>query len=244
METLKLVKLDLIRLHNAEFGQFLTRIFEDFAKNNFNMEEDADLKRLFDQLKAQSVSFDKALEQVRASEESKKIAQLDKVRDADFQTFKDSVKLHRNTKTEAKKDAYNALKIILDNYKEVQNESYEEETKKINTLLSTLKASNNAAHIATLGIGEYVTELEKANTAFNDLYAHRSYQISQKQTFDVKKLRSEATQTYRIMTEYVLGTAKVKQTDFYKKALDLFNNSRKSFADILARRSAIKGAKE
>ena len=244
MERLKLTPIYLQGLHNAEFGQFLTRIFEDFAKSSINMDEDTDLKRLFDQLKTQSTSFDKALEQVRASEESKKIAQLDKVRDADFQTLKDSIKLHRNAKTDAKKDAYNALKIIFDKYKDVQEESYEEETKKLNTLLSTLKTSNNATHIATLGIGEYVTELEKANTAFNDLYAHRSYQISQKETFDVKKLRTEATQTYRIITEYVLSATKVKQTEFYKKALDLFNNSRKSFADILSRRTPSKATKE
>ena len=47
MKKEKLINLDLARLHNAEFKQFLVRFFEDFGKTDLKLETDADFKVLF-----------------------------------------------------------------------------------------------------------------------------------------------------------------------------------------------------
>ena len=104
-----LVKPDLSKMHNAEFSQFLTRFFEDFAGSGIALDTDTTFKSLYESLKTKVTTYDKALEQVRGKEESKKISELDKVRDADMQALKDSIKPYRNAKTEAKQKAYHAI---------------------------------------------------------------------------------------------------------------------------------------
>ena len=45
MKKLKLHKADISRLHNAEFGQFIARFFEDLDKSGRTLSHDADLSQ-------------------------------------------------------------------------------------------------------------------------------------------------------------------------------------------------------
>jgi hypothetical protein len=237
MEKLKLTPLYTQGLHHAEFGQFIIRFYEDFAKTSLDASSDEDFKTMFDALQAKITTYNKALDQIRASEESKKIAEADRTRDIDVQALKDSIKPYRNTKSDAEADAFTAIKIVLDQYKGVENNAYEEETIKINTLLAKLQSSDYSAHITTLGIGKFITKLSLSNAAFNDLFAHRSYQNSQKEKYDVKALRKAMITDYHTMINYILALANVKTDTFYKDVLAVINNSRKYFSDVLARRN-------
>ena len=237
MEKLKLSPLDVTKLHQAEFGQFIIRFYEDFAKTSLDASTDADFKTMYDGLQAQIPTYNAALDQVRASEESKKIAEADQVRDSDVQALKDSIKPYKNAKTQAEKDAYTAVKIVLDQYKGVEGNSYEEETNKLNLLTAKLLSADYTSALATLGIKKFVEHLSASNTAFNELFAHRSYQTSQKVTYNVKALRKTMFQDYGKMANYVVTLANVKTDAFYKSVLDVINNSRKYYADVLARRN-------
>ncbi len=243
MEKQKLIPIHLQGLHRVEFGQFLSRFFEDFQKTSLDESTDSDFKMLFDELKAKTPTYNKALERVRANEESKKIAELDKIRDLDVIALKDSIKPYRNAKTDAQKEAYNALKIVLDTHKNISKETYEKQTNRINILISTLKADKYPSHIANLKIEYFVNELEKSNKEFNDVFANRSFQNLQKESFDVKSLRKELTDIYRKLCNYVHTLADIKQDEFYKKTLDVINNSRKYYSDMLSIRAG-KNSKE
>ncbi|GAA5092734.1 hypothetical protein GCM10023210_22090 [Chryseobacterium ginsengisoli] len=237
MEKHKLVSLHLIRLHHAEFGQFIVRFFEDFSRTSLDANTDADFKRMFDALQTQIPNYNSALDQVRASEESAKIAEADKARDIDVQALKDSVKPYRNAKVQTEKDAYISIKILLDQYKGVEDTSYEEETNKLNLLVAKLQSPEYSSHVATLGIVKFVNHLSDSNIAFNDLFSHRSYQVSQKQTYDVKALRKILTDDYSQMANYIAMLANIKSDVFYKDVLAVINNGRKYFSDLLARRN-------
>lgn len=236
MTTKKLIPIHLPSLHHAEVGQFITRFFEDFAKSGLQPETDENFHQLFQTLNSKLPTYDKALAQIRQSEETKKLALLDKTRDADIQALRDSIKPYRNSKSEEKKQAYTAIKIVLDEYKNITQESYEEETKKINTLLSILKEEAYQKHISVLKIEDFITEVEESNKAFNDAFALRSVQTLQKETYNTKALRKEITDLYRKLVNYTLTMADIKQGEFFPKALEVINNSRKYYADIIARR--------
>ena len=105
MEKLKLTPLYTQGLHHAEFGQFIIRLYEDFDKTSLDIAFDADFKTMFDALQSKISTYNKALDQIRASEESKKIAEADRNRDADIQALKDSIKPYRNAKNETEKNA-------------------------------------------------------------------------------------------------------------------------------------------
>ena len=244
MKKLKLNKLDYVRLHNAEFGQFIARFFEDLDKSGKTLSHDADLSQLAQDLKNQLPEYEKALEKIKASEESKKIAELDKDRDNALQALKTSIKAYRTSKEEPETKAYNALKIVFDQYKGVEGDSFEKETNRINTLVATLQSPEYMDDITVLAINKFVDRLKKANIDFNDLFSHRSVQNAQKGSYDVKELRKVMIDKYKKLADYVLALAEVKQDPFYRELLEIINNSRKYYADMLAKRKKTPAKKQ
>ncbi|MDO5106111.1 DUF6261 family protein [Capnocytophaga sp.] len=240
----KLTKLDVYQLHKAEFGQFISRFLEDFERTDLDIETDADFKVLFEALQTQIPVYSKALEQIDVQEESNKIARLDKVRAADMQAVRDCIKPYRNSKIEARKEAYNALKIVLDQYKNVSREVYEEETKKINVLVSTLRTEKYTPYINLLKIREFIDELDTSNKEFDALFSHRSHQILKKGNLNAKDIRKQLTDNYRKLCNYIVTLADIKQDSFYKEVLEVINNSRKYYADVLAIRAGKKTKKD
>lgn len=244
MKKAKLNPIYLQGLHHSEFGQFIDRFINDFSEANLNLNADADFKTLFDDLKSKVPAYNKSLVQIRENENTKKIAELDKERDNDFQALRDRIKPYRNAKKYQQKKAYNTLKILLDEYKNIATLSYEEETKKIGSLLSSLKSEDYQPHITALKIEEFTSELEKSNTAFNTLFGERSAQNIGKESYDTKVLRKEITDIYRKLTNYIIAVVEIKTNPFYRKTLEVINNSRKYYADTLAKRNGQKTEKK
>ena len=237
----KLISMDATKLHQAELGQLIVRFYEDFDTSTLDVNTDADFKRMFDALQAQIPGYNSALDQIRASEESANIAELDRVRDADIQSLRDAVRPYRNAKTQTEKDAYDFMKILLDQYKNVQNDSYEEETNRLNTLLEKLLSSEYSTAVSALGLVKFINHLSDSNTAFNELFSHRSFKTSQKQTYDVKALRKVLTTDYKQMCNYIATLADVKSDPFYQDVLAIINNGRNYFSNmVLARRQGKK----
>ena len=244
MKKAKLNPIYLQGLHHSEFGQFIDRFINDFSEANLNLNADADFKTLFDDLKSKVPAYNKSLVQIRENENTKKIAELDKERDNDFQALRDRIKPYRNAKKYQQKKAYNTLKILLDEYTNIAPLSYEEETKKIGSLLSSLKSEDYQPHITALKIEEFTSELEKSNTAFNTLFGERSAQNIGKESYDTKVLRKEITDIYRKLTNYIIAVVEIKTNPFYRKTLEVINNSRKYYADTLAKRNGQKTEKK
>lgn len=237
MEKLELAPLHYAGLRHAEFGQFIVRFFEDFGKTTLRADTDPDFKTLFDTLQAKLPTYNSALDQIRASAESAKIADADELRDRDIQALRDCIKPFRNADSQAERDAYTAVKIILNEYREVEDNSFEEETNRINTLTNRLLSADLSAHLASLGAVKFVNRLVDSNTAFNDLFANRSFKTSQKVTYDVKVLRRSLLHDYRELANYVTTLANVRKDAFYRDVFAVLNNGRKYFGDVvLARR--------
>lgn len=240
MKKTNLQTIYLQGLHHAEFGQFIARFFEDFNRSGLNKEEDSDFNELFENLKSQLPTYNKAMEQIHASQESKNIAALDKIRDADFQALKDSIKPYKKGKTETIIKAYNAIKLVLDQQKGLRRFSYEAQTNRINTLISVLETEEYQSFANTLRISNFISELKKSNQEFDKLFAKRSYDKLQKETYNAKELRKQLTDNYRKMVNYIDVLAQVKQGEFYPKVLDVINNSRKYYSDMISIRTGRK----
>ncbi|KQR95661.1 hypothetical protein ASG01_02470 [Chryseobacterium sp. Leaf180] len=233
----KISPLNLHKVHNSEFGQLIVRFFEDFENSALSASTDPDFKKLYDVLQDQLPIYNSSLDQVRASEESQQIEALDQIRDADLQALRDALKPYRNAKTAAETNAYNVLNLLMAEYKDADEESYESQTNSVNQLVERLLSADYSAHVATLGIVKFVNHVSDSNTAFNDLFAQRSYNTSQKVVYDVKQLRKKLTSDYRNMYEYISVMANVKALPFYQEVLAVINNGRNYFANtVLSRR--------
>lgn len=245
MSTIKLSSLYMNGLQNAEFGQLIVRFFEDFSTKSLDINVDADLKRLYEVLQYQLPVYNAALDQIRASEESEQIARLDKVRDRDIQALRDSLKPYRNAKTQNETDAYNAIQLLISEYTGVEDDSYESETNRLNSLIIRLQSPEFYNSALTLGIEKFIMNLAASNTDFNQLFAQRSFKTSQKVVADVKALRKTLASDYKIMTNYISAMASVKEDTYYKDILTIINNGRNYFSNVvLSRRMGNKDAKK
>lgn len=231
-------------LQNAEFGQLIVRFFEDLNTKSLDINVDPDLKRLYEALQDQLPAYNTALDQIRASEESEQIFKLDKVRDRDIQALRDSLKPYRNAKTQTETDAYNAIRLLISEYKGVEDDSYESETNRLNSLIGRLQSPEFYNSALTLGIEKFIMNLAASNTDFNQLFAQRSFKTSQKVVADVKALRKTLASDYKIMTNYIAAMASVKEDTYYKDILTIINNGRNYFSNVvLSRRMGNKDAK-
>jgi hypothetical protein len=75
-------------------------------------------------------------------------------------------------------------------------------------------SSEYSFHVSALSIVKFANHLSDSNTAFNSVFARRSYQASQKQTYDVKALRRTLTHDYKLMANYIVTLANVKRDPF------------------------------
>ncbi|MDO4775401.1 MAG: DUF6261 family protein [Aerococcaceae bacterium] len=227
---------NLRRLHHAEFQQLLTRMLEDFKSANLKSKDD-DFTRLLNTIKTKVTTLQSALEQVRASERSQNIQELDTGRDRAFQALANSFKPYRYSTVANEKAAYIALNLLFKQYKRLTHKNYEEETALINSLLSKLNSAEYQDDVTALGISKFVTVLSSAQTAFEAQFNARSKENLGRTFYNVKELRHTLTEDYQVFIDYVGVLALVKSDPFYKNAIGVINNSRKYYADVIARRS-------
>ncbi|ATA77762.1 conserved hypothetical protein [Capnocytophaga canimorsus] len=239
MKNFKLIPIHLSSLKNTEFAQLLVRFFEDFEKSGLDLQTDTDFKRLFELIQAKKPTLDEALDQVRGSEESEKIMKADKERDNLLKALRSATNAYKYSTNPKEKDAFATVNLLLSEYKNVENDGYEQATYRLSNLTERLQNEEYKDAVKELSLSKFVSNLASANVTFNELFARRSSKAMQKPSYNVKELRKELTTIYKDLTDYTYILARIRNDDFFTKALGVINNGRKYFADtIIARRNA------
>lgn len=237
--TTKLHDISLHRLHHPELAQLLHRTIEDFKAANLKA-RDEDFTRLLNALKTQLPTLQAALQEVKSSEKSQSIQELDVLRDRALRSLFDSIKPYRYSAVATEKQAYTALSLLFKQYKGLTKKNFEEESSLIGNLLTKLASPEYADDVTALNLTKFITTLTTAQTNFEATFNARSKEYATKVDYDVKALRNKASDDYRLLCEYVHVLARVKSDNFYTQALDLLNNSRKYYSDTIARRKGEK----
>ncbi|MGT2846125.1 DUF6261 family protein [Streptococcus massiliensis] len=236
---LKIIDFRLGHLRHAEFSQFIARFLDDVEKENLDVKKEDVLSRLLATLKSKLPAYQASLGQVRASEKSASITEADQLRDEDFQALRDAIKPYRSSRRENEKAAYKTLDLLFDQYKKASQVSYEEETALLNSLLDKLKQADYQAAVEVLALGRFVTNLTESQAAFDKVFSERSQEKLAKVSYDTKQLRKDLVAPYQQLCDYVAILVQVKDDELYQKTLNLLNNSRKYYADVLARRKGL-----
>lgn len=233
---MKLYSISTSQLQLLESGQFINRLITDFENEGIDPKKDPEFELLFQELKQQSPSYNNALKQVKAKAETETIMGLDRIRDQKTSTIRRAVSVYEYTDDAKEKMAYQEAKAILKKYSSIENANYEAQTLGLEKLIKELSEAKYDV-VMTLGLKPHILALENANTNFKKTFDTRSSATISTETFDTKTLRKAIFTTYNDLAEYVLVMAKRKKTPFFIETLDVINNGRKYFADILARRS-------
>lgn len=242
-----MLKLEPVRtsdLTNMEAGQLIRRTLDDFATIDQPLMTDAPLNAYVQELIQHKGLYEKALAQIRKSEETEKIGLADKNRDKAVDAFGKALKLYAVSDDEAEVEASRGLSIVFANFKGLADLNYEAETMAIDKLVSELESPAHAGKVGLLNIGRYVTRLKTTNEAFKTLFANRLVSDASAETYDMKVIRAELLKKYADMANYVLAMAKALNTPLFLTTLNLMNASRKYYSDMLARRTNGKDDKE
>ena len=233
---MKLYPLTLVRLQHLEVGQFIIRFLTDFQNLNLDPTIDLDFKRTYDSLAAQSPVFDAALKQIRAKVDTELLIEQDTNRDNAVRTLRRALSVAEFSEIENERIAYKNILIILNSFKNIEVVNYEAESLGLDRLVETLRDSKNLNDIQLLGLERYINRVEVTNTIFKTTFDKRSNEKITTVVYDTKLLRKNILETYKKLAKYTLTMAENKDISFYKDTLNVLNNGRKYFADLVAKR--------
>lgn len=223
----------LIRRHLDELGTIDPALLIDPPFNAYRQ----GISELFD-------NYQNGLAQIQKSEETHKIFIADVLRDKALSTFNKALKLHASSEDADEVEASRSLGILYATYKNLATSNYEDETIGIDKLVKELNSPAYSGKISLLQMEKYVTRLHNTNANFNTLFAGRNMTTAMTESYDLKVIQKDMLKKYKLFTEYVLSMAIALNTPLFLTALKMINNTRKYYADQLARHTAPKAEKE
>lgn len=231
--------LRISRLTQLEFGQHLKSICENLDSLRADLVTDVIFKNYLNNLRQQSLEYDKAMMQVLKSDETARIVAADKKRNTALFAIKRMLKVFEFSEMEDEREAFASLKTLFGVYKNIHHWNYEEKSNGIDGLIDDLSEPKYSTHISKLGMQSYVLRLGVTNTAFKNAFANRIHETAVKTVYDIKAMRSGAKVAYEDLIHYVLSMAKAQDNDEFNKSLNFINAVRKYYSDMLAKRLAV-----
>lgn len=175
----------------------------------------------------------------RGSRLTKDLQQADKRRDTAFTGIKLLIEAHLHHYEEKPKMSAKLLIAIVKMYgKKLTQEGFNAESALISSLVKYW-ANNHPAKeaIAFLGLTTWVTELEAANNAFEDVYMKRNSESSQQTKDRMKGRRVQANATYYRLRNMLLAYAEVNDySPIYTNIINIWNEVLSNFNRNLKRR--------
>ena len=235
---MKLYPISVSRLQLLESGQFISNTIADYVKSGLVAATDPTFKMQYDNLKALSIPYNDALNQIRAQKETEELMNLDLQRDHSLTTVRRAVSVFEYSHNAVEVSAYKEISIILNQYSDLERANYPAETLGIDKVVTEIRNAKDRA-IDTLDLTRHVDRLENANTDFKAKFVDRSSDVISNVAYDTKAMRKELFNVYNTLASYVESTANITKEAYYLDTLKVFDYSREYFADILARREGI-----
>lgn len=173
--------------------------------------------------------------------ETESVEELDQQRDADVQALFDSIRPYAAARALAEKTAYSQLAAFFGSYKDIiKKANYEKESALIAEVLKKLAAAPYSEAIGSLRLTGFVENLSESQMQFERVFAERQALGLTKVSYDRKKLRQDVEKPYQLLCAYLEVAEAIQPAPERKLLLATINNSRKYYADLLARRKVSK----
>ena len=197
-EIVKIKTFSLHKLNNAEYANFANRMLNlaaDAGPEALGV-DDADLDRYSVLL----TQLNDLVARSYASAETAELAELDKQRDVLGKYIIDTVAAAVDVPLASKAAAAKALSLVLKPYKGFHDLPNQQETVVVSGMVLDLSKEENTAHVQTLGLTEFVNELNLTNTRYLTLTEQRTQSRESAKTDNSKTLRTEMDALYDYIT--------------------------------------------
>jgi len=217
---LKIDKMHLNHLRNDAHFQFHTE-FRDLVvlHNPITLK----VKPQFDGYLPLYNRVDDALKKIVKSEFTAKIHEADKARDEIYLGMAETVTATLRHFNPTVRQAASRLKILFDTYGNVANKPLNEETSAIYNILQELKGKYTA-DVESVGLTEWVTELETRNGTFEGFVKERFDETASRTTDIVmKQARAQLDEVYKTIVERINALAVVEGIEAYEAFIKTLN---------------------
>jgi len=227
---MEIKNISLSRLRNEEHNQFHTDFSDlviDFTPVALGIEPQfSDFTHLLG-------NEEETLHILQKSDITDELVDSDALRDSTFRGFADSIKSSCNHFRKETRKAATRVQIVFDEFGNIAEKSYDQETTAISNLVSKLK-QDYAAEISILGVSEWIDELLANNEAFNTLIKNRYSQESAKTQMFMKRVRIEVDHAFRTITKRINALIIVNGEEAYEKFVIELNNRIENYSNKLA----------
>jgi hypothetical protein len=193
------------------------------------------LVELFVQFLKCYTDADLALELIRKSPETEKMAEADHLRDRTFHGLNATIRAAVSHFDPAYGEAARQLTVVLDRFGNLAQKAPNEETAGIYNLVQELRG-RYAGFITTLGLTRWVEELVAQNEAYEALVRARNEEVAERPKLHVKQVRRELDEVYRQVVERIEALSLVQGPEAYAAFIDRLNAFISRYNNVVAQR--------
>ncbi len=231
-------KIELSRLQNSEHLALMTDVLKLLTEANL-----PEMESLKTQLGEKVTEAEAAQKQIRKNEHTDKVVVLDQNRDNLYRGLVLRLQSEEFSLVEDRKKAAAKVALIVKTYGNFTTYNYQKETIEIQNFVSELKSDDYLPSVKKIGLEEWVTWLEAANTEFNTLYTNRRDEYAAQPTYDVKNIRKDLDALFKKTQQTAEALALLQPSEALNVFIAKVDTSVSKWRDILAQRSAIRSGK-
>lgn len=201
-------KIHFVKLKNAEHLLFMQQISALLTEVNHEK-----INPLHIEFQSVVEKEEDGNKQIRVSEHTQKISQLDKERDDLYSALNFRLEAEERCPVVERKEAAKMLRIIFKNYGNPIKLNLIEETSVINNLVAELKEEKHKNLVKLTGLEEWISFLETANKEFFTLYEQRRDDTAGKITINLKSVRKEADTLFKKITNRITALVELEPSE-------------------------------
>lgn len=201
-------KIHFVKLKNAEHLLFMQQISALLTEVNHEK-----INPLHIEFQSVVEKEEDGNKQIRVSEHTQKISQLDKERDDLYSALNFRLEAEERCPVVERKEAAKVLRIIFKNYGNPIKLNLIEETSVINNLVAELKEEKHKNLVKLTGLEEWISFLEIANKEFFTLYEQRRDDTAGKVTINLKSVRKEADTLFKKITNRITALVELEPSE-------------------------------
>jgi hypothetical protein len=225
----KLVRVKTQALPNELNFQFHTENDELYTKYGINP---LGIEIFINPFRTKLSDLDTALERIRKSADTDRIAVADDEFDRSFSGMHEYTRSCRNHFDPAVRRAAENLLVVFDHYGNIGKEAYRQELASSFNLLQDLRAKT--ADVAVLNLEPWMTAHEQAASALSALLNTRTGETSKQSDLNVRQVRKEIDAIYQQITDRIDAMINLHGKDFVIGFVAEYNAHAKEYKNKLA----------
>jgi hypothetical protein len=233
-------RVNLTRLRNEEYFTFFAEFkafVEEISPGTLNIVE------LYAVFVVLYLDLDTALEKIRKSAYTEPIVLLGEQRNDVFRGLTISAQAPLHHFNPVLRAAAENLKLLFDHYGNIATRPYNEETGALINFIEELRDAY-AEPVKTLGLSEWVDELERLNNEFKEFVLKRNRDNAEKPNLHVSDLRRKINRCYLDIIERIEAQILLQGEETFATFVKLLNTNIDRYTTLINRRKGKKDSNE